>query len=214
MVTFRLRSIFTVFTLLLIGCAYNHEVVPRDRNLLCNRSLQINGLTEYFCGSIHNNLVSPITSSPDDSLKIIRDQNFPFTLRASEHFQAFSISFRAEKKDSLTYENELEFFNNLNQLMRPDSKHLLNISVNGGFSIELWDKDGTYYSTEFGPQSEEGMILIREITSHLFGPITGQIISYMTLTFTSTHPIILWNSSRTKSFSVDIFSNDMDVSFY
>lgn len=98
--------------------------------------------------------------------------------------------------------------------MRPDSKHLLNISVNGGFSIELWDKDGTYYSTEFGPQSEEGMILIREITSHLFGPITGQIISYMTLTFTSTHPIILWNSSRTKSFSVDIFSNDMDVSFY
>jgi len=198
----------------MLGCTYHtgpDEVIPQRP---CNRNIRINGQVENFCGDFNPGHASEFTEDVNDSLTIIHDQDFQYNFSSSTNYQAFLIAFSAYKSDSLDYQSEINFFDNLVDLMQPESLHDLDLSKNGGFGIEVWAKDGEYYSTEFNLAIQPGQVEIRLLDLNLFGRLTGQIISYMELTLQTTQPVRLWNEAKNDSLEVEFNFYKMPVSFF
>jgi len=158
--------------------------------------LKINGTNESFCGDIASGVFSHLETS--DSLYIYREEFSPF--KNSENYKAASVAFAHYIPDS----SEFEFFYDLIKLLPPESFHDLDIKKPGGFAIEVWDYSGEYYSSELGPQTKGGKILIRNTNTYMAGPVFNSQKPNMTISFENREPILLWNSDNTLNLEVEI----------
>ena len=76
--------------------------------------------------------------------------------------------------------------------MAPRSIHDFNINQDGGFALEVWARDGSYYSTEFGIQQDSAHIKILDILIDING--SGQVNNQVVLDHEGSEgKITLWN---------------------
>jgi len=184
----------------MLGCTEpkTEETAPI---LPCPNVLIIESVNEKFCNAQLSDFKSNLETS--NGLYIQYLERFTYQYASSDNYEFYNIAFANIVPDSSDWESEAAFFERLIKLLRPETKHRLDITELGGFAIELWDLDGAYYSTEFGTQETGTFIEPRRITFTYEGPTYNQVINYLEVHLVSTKPIIVWNQSGSKSLTVD-----------
>jgi len=184
---------------LIIGCN------TQEPGIYCFNNLYINGTKEGFCVEETNEVNSQLKTY--DSLYVQYGISEDYNFRSSENYLTYTIAFANIKPDSNDYDTEVAFYENLITTMKPGSTHELNIYKMGGFAIELWDKNGEYYSSELGLQKYGAQVEIRPVSIYLSGPNTNQYASKMVIQIANTTPIITWNEDNSKFLEVELDDN-------
>jgi len=183
----------------LLGCSEPNsgEIETND---YCNDNIIVEGVKESFCNGAYVDFKSNLETV--DGFYVQYKVDHGFGNRISDNFEAYNIAFANIIPDSSDWDSEAEFFENLINLLRPETKHRLDINELGGFAIELWDLDGVYYSSEFGDQENDTFIETRKMTLTYEGPTYSQVYNHLKVNLVSTKPILVWNQSGTKSLTV------------
>ena len=164
-------------------------------------SLKIEESFEEFCSDIFLREKSRFQTL--DTLFIQYESDDICGNRSSEGYKGYRIAFAIYKPDAGNYESEVTFFERIFDKMKPGYLHPLDLTQEAGFAIETWDKNGTYYSTELGPQLEDAKIEIEELKIDLHDQL-HPVQSSIKLIFKSTAPLTLWNENKTESIELKI----------
>jgi len=188
---------FLIFTSIFFtaSCENPKEQIP-ETYCYCERYL--NDSLESFCGEISNPNESEFESNGSFFLQY---DNENWCTENSDSYQGLNIAIAINKPDiPNSYEAEANFFNYIYLLMNPETIHDLDLSVEGGFAIETWNLNGTYFSTELGPQDEKASIKVKEILVKLNGP-NNPVLSRIRLILASNDVVTLWNQDNTQTIS-------------
>lgn len=87
--------------------------------------------------------------------------------------------------------------------MTPETVHDFDIYEKGGFALELWDREGNYYSTGYGVQIDNTQMKI-SWTSLTLQAGSSPHQSYLVLGISPTAPITVWNEDNTKNLAIEL----------
>jgi len=193
-------SLLLLLAAVIFGCTEQKadEVIP---GVDCSNQLVIESVTENFCDTYIGDFKSNLEVGSGLYVQYLIHP--VFNSYSSENYERYNIAFANVKPDSSDWESEAKFFENLIELLRPETKHKLDITELGGFAIELWDLNGEYYSSEFGEQETDTFIETRRMTLTFEGPTYNQVDNFMEFYLVSSKPIIVWNQTGTVSLTVD-----------
>ena len=173
--------------MVLLACDSNksgqEEPTPK-----CHNVLIINEIPEEFCGGTNIDLASKLIVG--DSLILIADTNQPY-YNQSQNYLGYRLTFATKKQASNDYDSEIKLFQHILDKMNPRSIHEFDINKDGGFALEAWAKDGTYYSTELGEQTDSTYVGILNVLIEING--AGQVNNKILLEHEVHGKIILWN---------------------
>ena len=177
----------------------------------CTDVIIVDGTTERFCNGPIIDFKTNLETVGDLYIQYKSDSEFGNP--ASDNFEGYNIAFANIKPDSTDWESEAEFFENLTNLLRPETKLQLDLSVLGGFAIELWDLEGVYYSSELGQQEADTYIETRQMNLKVEGPTYSQVYNTIDIILVTTKPVKVWNQTRTKSKLIELDWMKYTISF-
>ena len=193
---------FGLFLMAIVSCSDDPIIEEEVPNPTCSGSFTIDGVTESFCNWPSIDFKTNL--SPTNELYIQYKDGIDLKNLSSENFEMFNIAFTVSKPDSNNWESETAFYEEIIDVYKPESLHPFNVSSLGGFGIELWDKEGNYFSTEFGNGNSDVYMEVRNLSFEYLGPNYGQVISHMRFTLVSTAPVTLYNSDLSRSHKLEI----------
>ena len=198
-----MKSIKTKFILFILifslGCSDPKEEV--EPNISCSGNLKIDGVYETFCESPSVDFKTNLETSEG---LYVQFKNVQYSNFSSDNYEMFNIGFANTIPKTQEWESETDFFESLLVLLRPETLHSLDIKELGGFAIELWDKNGVYFSSELGSDNIGVQVEIRRLNLDYGGPITAQVVSTMSATLKSNAPVKVWNIDNTKSHLIEV----------
>ena len=204
-----MARLFTFLFLFFIiqGCAEKPEDSPAPDS--CSAVLQIDGVIENFCNLPSYEHESNFTTKDELYLQY---ENLQGHL-SSANFEKFYIAITTTKPLSKNWESETNFFEEIISIYKPESLHPLDTDQLGGIGIELWDKDGNYFSSELGNGNENVNIEVRELSLEYVGPVYGAVATQVTLTLYSNSPITVWNEANNISHQIEMPFYEMYFTF-
>jgi len=190
------KSIFIItLSVVAFSCQKSAQVFP------CNQNLIINGVSEGFCLEENYEFNSQLVTS--DSLYIQFSSPQSPVSRSSANYLAYSISLALTPPESTDSDGENKFFNEVFQTMTAETLQDFDIKGKGGFALEVWDREGNYFSTEYGVQLDGSQMKISWTTLTLQSSESPNQ-SFLFLGIIPTAPITIWNEDNSKNLAVEL----------
>ena len=186
---------------------------PPPPNFNCRIPLYVDGVLEEYCIEPSEDIHSKFVVSNDKFLAYQYVDTVRFA--RSLNFEAYLIAYTSLKPIATDLDTEVEFMQNLQEIFKPGSQHGFDLTLDGGFAMELFGRDGEYYSTEYSKANNNGSFVVYNSNLMLIDPDQIQEEKYssiLNITFTPAGQILLANEEGSKELLIEFDHSYISIS--
>jgi hypothetical protein len=183
----------------LIGCND-----PPPPNFNCRLPIYVDSILEEFCVEPSAEIQSKFVVTDDRFLSYQDSDTIRFA--RSSNFEAYLIAYASTKPQSTDLDTEVEFMSNLQKVFKPGSQHFFDLGVDGGLALELFGRDGEYYSTEYSIGDNNASFTVYNSTLALIDPAQipeEKYSSILRIQFAANDQILLANEDGSKELLIE-----------
>jgi len=202
-----------LLTLVVIAVTDSCNKAPSP-NFNCRPTIYVDGELEDFCVEPTDIITSELIVSDDQFLAYQYADSIEFA--RSPNFESYLIAYTAIKPAGVSLDNEIAFLQELQIIFKPGSLHRFNLDTIGGFAIELFARDGEYFSTEYSKAKNSAMFEVSSSSIYLLGPNSDRdprIASQFIINVEPIGTILLANESGTIEHRIEFEHSNVSISF-